>query len=209
MEDFNLLELLRSSEGIKELQSTIEGSGISVDCPKSSFYYLDFGVCSAEDLAYEFEIPRGYEQSVTEYDRKKIDRSFNIKSSYAYTIKKVEVLPANNAKIPEVSVFSNDIDILVSNSPINLNADDVINFKVEVKFNRDFIGFLGRWVIILFERKYRPSLTSCKIESFVFGIRLLGCVSRSLSSRSQLSSEARVFVPQVAIIYFEEPVVFY
>jgi len=208
MEDFNLLELLRSPEGINELQSTIDGSGITIDCPRSNFFYLDFGVTANDELKYETDIPLGYEESITDKDKKIIEKSFKLTSTFPYTLRKIDILPSNNDKLPEVSIFLNDDegDILSSRKSTTLLPHQELEFKVVCKVHPGYFGFLGRWVIFLFERKTKPSMTRSQVESFVFGVRLQGCVTRDKSSRIQLSSEARAFIPQASIIYFEEQV---
>lgn len=206
-EDFSLLKLLQSGqEGINELQSTIDGSGITIDCPRSNFYYLDFGVTANDELKYETDIPLGYEESITEQDKKIVAKTLKLTSAFPYTIRRIDVLPSNNEKLPEISVLVDDEDILLSHKALNLKPHQELELKVLCKVNPGYFGFLGRWIIFLFERKWKPSMTKCQVESFVFGIRLQGCVTRDKSSRIQLSSEARAFIPQASIIYFEEQV---
>lgn len=206
MEDFNLLELLKSPEGIAELQSTIDGSGISIDCPRSNFFYLDLGVTANDELKYETDIPLGYEASITDKDKKVIEKSFKLSSVFPFTVRRIDVLPSNNDKLPEVSVLMNDEDILTTRQSLTLLPNQEVEFKVVCKVHSGYFGFLGRWIIFLFERKSKPSMSRCQVESFVFGVRLQGCVTRDKSSRIQLSSEARAFIPQASIIYFEEQV---
>ena len=204
MEIFNLRELLRSADGLKQLQRSIDDTGISVHCSKTDFHYLDFGVIANDEISYEVEIPVGYESVVT--DKKILEKELNLSSIYEYTIQKIDVLPYNNPSIPHVSINHEGIDLLTTASPIKLSPNDSIQLNVAIRIDPKFIGFLGRWVIILFERKYKSSLTSFKTESFIFGLRLVGCVSKSKSSRFQLSSEAKIFIPQSSILYFEDKV---
>lgn len=206
MEGFNLLELLKTPEGISELQSTVDGSGITIDCPRYNYFYLDFGVTANDELKYETEIPVGYEESITDKDKKVVERKFKMISIYPFTIRRIDVLPANNPNLPEVSILVNDEDILTTHKSITLVPNHEIEFKVICKVHPGYFGFLGRWIIFLFERKSQPSLTRRQVDSFIFGIRLQGCVTKDKSSRIQLSSEARAFIPQASIIYFEEQV---
>lgn len=206
MEDFDIAELLKTPEGIFALQTTLEGTGIIVDCSKTNVYYLDFGVISTDELPLDTTAVLGYEKIDTENDSKVIEKQFSMKSAVNYSIKKVEVLPSNDSNLPKVLVLVNNIDLIASNIPVKLRPDHPITLKVQIRVHKDYVGFLGRWIIFVFERKFHPNLTSCKIESFVFGLRVIGCVSHSQSVRAKLSSEARVFIPHASIVYFEDPV---
>ena len=210
MESFNLVELLKSPDGIQALQS-LEGSGLSFDSPKSAgpLHQLDFGTHCIDDLEYEIEAPLGYEDCRTDKDFKIIEKSLLIRSnSHIYTIKSIDILPANGIKYPNMTVLCNGVSISSSSKPIIIqpNSSTPIELHVIIRVKRDYIGFLGRWIIFTFERKYHPSLTCMRTETFIYGLRVHGCIARSNSARNTLSSEAKIFVPQASITYFEAPV---
>ena len=210
MDSFNLAELLKSPDGIQALQS-LEGSGLSFDSPKSTgqLHQLDFGTHCIDDLEYEIEAPLGYEGCRTDKDCKIIEKSLLIRStSHIYTIKSIDILPANGIKYPNMTVLCDGVSISSSSKPIIIqpNSSTPMELHVIIRVKRDYIGFLGRWIIFTFEKKYQLSLTCMRTETFIYGLRVHGCIARSNSTRNTLSSEAKIFVPQASITYFEAPV---
>ena len=212
MDNFDIINLIRTRDGLINLQSSLNENGIQLDLHRSEFgyYNLDFGLNCIEDLEYECEVPVGYEETETANDRKKLRKTFKLTnhSNNIININSIDILPNNSKSLPLMSVYINEIDIrfAIGKKSIKVHPQEEISICVEFLLLRDFNGFLGRWLIFLFEIKNYLSPTYCQTLSFVYGLRVLGCVTQKTSSRMKLSSEARVFIPQSILTYFDKPV---
>ena len=174
---------------------------------ESSNNVVDFGMVPLEDITADNSTPLGYggfeNRPASRIMRQLVtlaNTSISSDGPHSYKLINYAIYPKDNG-ISEIALVDEDGSDIIGTV---LLPGISVNIFVKLKlFSQKFQGFIGRWIVFTWEGEMPTSPVSMRIDRFIQGLRTTVCIIPSRNAAKSLSSEARSFIPQSRLNYFD------
>lgn len=169
---------------------------------------MNLGILSIEDFETKRpEIPLGYENPQ--------------ESAFCYLDTLISLENTSDSRelvVDAVHICMNDTNPIFSTHivdnveyPINgtiIHPNSNLNVVLRMKIPESFKGDFNKWIVLQFSARISKTAISAVVESFITGFMITGEISQS-DSGSNLSSDAKTFIPKAALEYFDSFVIIF